>query len=269
MGSPGVRPLAAVTGASSGIGYELARTFASNGFDLVVAADDARIVEAAQDFEALGAAVVPVQVDLTTYDGVERLYDRIRAAGRPLAAVAINAGAGVDGDFVRQTDLADDLRVVALNVTSSVHLAKLTLQDMVAAGEGRVLFTASVAATMPGPYYAVYAASKAFVHSFAQAVRYELRDTGVTVTSLMPGPTDTEFFERADMTDTRAATGHKDDPSEVARDGFEAMMAGKDHVVAGAFRNKVQAAAAHVTPAQVAAKMHARMVEPGGGERDR
>jgi short-subunit dehydrogenase len=137
---------------------------------------------------------------------------------------------------------------------------------MVRRGEGRLLFTASVAATMPGPYYATYAASKSFVHSFAEAIRHELKDTGVTVTSLMPGPTDTEFFERAGMQDTKVDSSKKDDPAEVARDGFKALMAGKDHVVAGSAMNRAQTAASTILPDPMKARVHASMTEPGSGD---
>ena len=129
---------------------------------------------------------------------------------------------------------------------STVHLCKLVLADMVERDEGRMLFTSSIAATMPGSFQAVYNASKSFVQSFALALRNELKDTGVTVTSLMPGPTDTEFFERADMEDTKVGAEEKDDPAEVARQGYEALMAGKERVVGGSFKNKVQVAAGKV-----------------------
>ena len=162
-----------------------------------------------------------------------------------------------------ETSLEDDLALIALNVASTVHLAKLVLSDMAARGEGRVLFTSSIVATMPGPYYATYAASKAFLQSFAEAVRHEVAGAGVTVTALMPGPTDTEFFERAGMQGSKADKGPKDDPAEVARDGFEALMAGKDHVVAGSVRNRVQAGIAKVLPETVAAALHGRQAKPG------
>jgi uncharacterized protein len=213
------RPLAVVTGASSGIGYELAKQFAEHGFDLVIAAESDTLREAAQSLANMGAEVEAVQVDLANYDGVERLYNKIRSLGRPVEAIAINAGVGINGHFVHETDLHDEINLINLNVVSAVHLAKRVLPDMVARGQGRVLFTSSIAALMPGPFYAVYAASKAFIQSFAQAIRNELKDTGVTVTALQPGPTDTEFFERADMTDTLAGTSSKDDPAKVARQG--------------------------------------------------
>ena len=254
------RPLAVVTGASSGIGLELARIFARNGYDLVVAAEDADIETAARDLETLGATAEAVQTDLATYDGVEALAARLE--GRPVAALALNAGHGAGGAFL-DTDLAKELDLIAVNVTSTVHLAKRVLPGMVARGEGRVLVTASIASVIPGAFAAVYNASKAFDLSFAQAIRNELKDTGVTVTALMPGPTDTEFFERADMMDTKAGTGPKDDPAQVAQQGFDALMAGDDHVVAGSLKNKIQATLANVTPDPLLAEQHRGMAEPG------
>ena len=256
------RPFAVVTGASSGIGLELAKQFAQHGHDLLVVAEDAGITAAAGQLRALGAQVDALQADLADHDGVHALYDRIEASGRPIDAIAINAGVGVGGPFL-ETDLDDEMNMIALNVMSTVHLAKHVLRDMAARGQGRVLFTSSIAAEMPAPFEAVYGATKAFVQSFSEALRNELKDTGVTITALQPGPTDTNFFHRADMDDTRVGAGKKDDPAEVARQGFEALMAGKDHVVAGAFKNKVQSTLAQVTPEPILADMHRRLAEPG------
>jgi len=207
-----------------------------------------------------------VQADLATYEGVEKLYDAAVSAGRPIDAVALNAGRGEGGDFTTQTDLRDELNIIDVNVTSTVHLAKRVLPDMVRRGEGRVLITSSIASTMPGSFQAVYNASKAFVQSFAEALRNELKDTGVTVTSLMPGPTDTNFFDRADMGDTKVGTSKKDDPAKVAEQGFEALMKGDDHVVAGSVKNKVQAAVGKIVPDTQKAQMHRKMAEPGSAD---
>jgi len=263
MESSLTRPLAVVTGASNGIGYELAKQFAQNGFDLLVTATGSSINEAAQAFEGLGAKVETVETDLATYDGVETLYNKIKATGRPVDAIAINAGVCVGGDFARETDLKDELNLINLNVVSTVHLAKRVVKDMVERGNGRILFTSSIAALMPGPFEAVYAASKAFVHSFSEAIRNELKDTGVTVTALMPGPTDTNFFHRADMDNTKIGASKKDDPAEVAKQGFEALMAGKDDIIAGSLKTKLQGIASKVLPDTVNAELHRNLSEPG------
>lgn len=260
------RPLALVTGASSGIGLELARQFAQNGFDVIVNAEDAELATAASSLSEAGAEVRAVRADLATYDGVEQLWAAVMDTGRPLEAAALNAGVGVSGDFTRDIPLEADLNLIALNVTSVVHLAKRILPGMVDRGTGKVLVTSSIAATMPGPYYATYAASKAFLQSFAEALRYELKDSGVTVTALQPGPTDTEFFERAGMEDTRVDSSSKDDPADIAREGFEAMMAGKDHIVAGSMKNRAQVAASRVMPERAKAAMHAAQTKPGSGD---
>ncbi|MEY2536098.1 MAG: uncharacterized protein QOF29_4008 [bacterium] len=268
MESPSTRPLAVVTGASSGIGLELARQFASNGFDVIAAAEDDAIATAAREIAGdSGATVEPVQVDLATGDGVEELHRRIAATGRPVDAIALNAGIGAGGAFATDTDLEQELALVDLNCRCTVHLAKLVVRDMVARDSGRMLFTSSIASTMPGSFQAVYNASKSFVQSFALALRSELKDTGVTVTALMPGPTDTEFFERADMLDTKIGAGEKDDPADVARDGFEALMAGEERVVSHSAMTKAQARAGRFLPDSVKAEMHRRMAEPGSAEK--
>jgi short-subunit dehydrogenase len=261
------KPLAVVTGASSGIGYELAKQFAQNGFDLLVTATGPSIEQAAHDFKQLGANVQSVQADLSTADGVEALYNSIKSTGRPVEALALNAGVGVGGDFARETDLKDEIKLINLNVVSVVHLTKRVVKDMVARGSGRILFTSSIAALMPGPFEAVYAASKAFVQSFAEGLRNELKDTGVTVTSFLPGPTDTNFFHRANMDDTRAATSKKDDPADVAKQGFEALMDGKDHVIAGSLKTKVQGAMTNLLPQTANAEQHRKLTEPGSGKK--
>jgi short-subunit dehydrogenase len=259
------RPLAVVTGASSGIGYELAKQFAEHDHDLVVAAEDDGITQAADKLTAFGTEVTVVQVDLATPDGVARLYDEVKATGRPVASAAVNAGVGVSGPFW-QTGLDDDLRLIDLNVRSSVHLTKLLVRDMVAARAGRILFSSSIAATQPGAFEATYAASKAFLLSFSEALRTELKDTGVTVTALMPGPTGTNFFTRAGLTDTKLGQSKKDDPAVVAEQGFTALMRGKDHVVTGAVKNRLMTAMAKVTPETAKAKLHAAMSRPGSGK---
>jgi uncharacterized protein len=259
------RGMALVTGASSGIGFELAKQFAEHGFDLVIAAEDAELETAARQLEAAGARVEAVRVDLATEEGVEELYRRVLQAERPLDAAALNAGIGVGGAFATDTSLEAELRVIDLNVRGTVQLAKHVLRDMVTRDEGRVLFTSSIASSMPGAFSAVYNASKSFVQSFALALRNELKDTGVTVTTLMPGPTDTEFFERADMLDTKLGSGKKDDPADVARDGFEALMKGDERVVTASLRTKLQGRTSRLMPDSVKAELHRQQARPGSG----
>jgi uncharacterized protein len=259
------RPLALVTGASTGIGVELARQFAGNGFDLFITAHDAALDDAVRALEPLDGSVESLRVDLATGEGVDELWRAVQELGRPLAAAALNAGRGAGGAFI-DTELGDELEIVDLNVRSTVHLAKHVVRDMVSRGEGRILFTSSIASTMPGSFQAVYNASKSFVQSFALALRNELQDSGVTITSLMPGPTETEFFERADMLDTKVGADDKDDPADVARDGFEALMAGKERVISASLSTKLQGRGSRFLPDSAKAAMHRKMAEPGSAK---
>jgi short-subunit dehydrogenase len=257
---------AVVTGASTGIGYELAAQFAQHGFDVLAVAENDEINDAAQRLSPYGTRVEALQIDLAKREGVEKLWEVIRAKGRPLDAVAINAGVGVNGPFL-ETELERHFNLIDLNVTSAVHLTYLVLRDMVSRGAGRILITSSIAATTPGPFQSTYNASKAFLKSFAEAIRNEVKDTNVSVTALMPGATETPFFERAGALDTKLGASKKDDPAEVAREGFKAMMDGKDHVVAGSFKNKVQTVMAHVMPDPVIAETHRKQSEPGSANK--
>lgn len=261
------KPFAVITGASSGIGLELAKQFAQNGFNLLITAEDDGIQTVASNLRSTGVNVEAVKADLANYDGVEELYEHATKNGRKIDAIAINAGVGVGGDFARHTDLQAELNLISLNVTSSVHLAKRVLKDMVARNDGKVLFTSSIAATMPAPFEAVYGASKAFLLSFSQALRNELKDTGVTITALMPGATETNFFHRAGMDDTKVGASEKDSAAEVAKQGYEALMSGKDHVVAGSFKNKAQAFATNLMPDTTTAEIHRGMSEPGSAHK--
>ena len=256
------RPFAIVTGASSGIGYELAKCCAEQGFDLLVAADQPEINEAAQAFRAPGVEVAAIQTDLATLEGVDKLY--AAANGRPVDALLANAGHGLGHGFLDQ-DFDEARHVIDTNITGTIYLIQKVGRDMRARGQGRILITGSIAGFMPGSFQAVYNGTKAFIDSFSFALRNELKDTGVTVTCLMPGATETEFFERADMTDTKVGQQEKDDPAEVAKAGFEAMMKGEGDVVTG-WKNKVQSAVANVTPAGMLAEQHRKMAEPGSGK---
>jgi short-subunit dehydrogenase len=257
-----IRPLAVVTGASSGIGYELARVCADNGFDLVIAADRPEIVEAAQALRQLGAEVDEIRVDLATIEGVDALIELI--GGRPVDALMANAGEGLGHAFLDQP-VERWRHVLDTNVTGTLYLVQKVAIPMRDRGQGRILFTGSIAGLMPGAFNAVYNGTKAFIDSFAWALRNELKDSGVTVSCLMPGATDTEFFHRADLDDTKIAQSRKDDPADVAKTGFDAMMKGEGDVVHG-MKNKLQAGMAAVSPQSALAEMHRGMAEPGSGK---
>ena len=262
MSTESIRPLAVVTGASSGIGYELARLCAENGYDLAIAADRAEIVEAKQGLESAGAKVDAIQTDLSSEEGVQDLIDLI--AGRPVDILCANAGHGLGHGFLDE-DWKAARHVIDTNIVGTIYLVHRLGQGMRQRDKGRILFTGSIAGLMPGSFQAVYNGSKAFVDSFSFALRNELKDTTITVTCLLPGPVDTEFFERADLMDTKVGQGKKADPAKVAKTGFDAMMKGEGDVVAG-FMNKVQAAVAAVTPDSALAQMHRGMAEPGSAK---
>ncbi|WP_432026366.1 SDR family NAD(P)-dependent oxidoreductase [Streptomyces sp. 1222.5] len=263
------KPLALVTGASSGIGLELAEQLAERGYDLVInAEDDTRLLQAAERIRAAGAQVDVIRADLRDYDQTEHLVDTVQAIGRPLDVAVLNAGVGRGGAFV-DIDLADDLEVIDLNVRSTVHLAKRVVRAMAARDDGRILVTSSIASTMPGSFQAVYNASKSFLQSFVQALQNELKDTDVTLTSLMPGPTETDFFHRADMDDTKVGEQDKDDPAQVARQGLDALLAGKEKVVAGSAKTKAQEMANKILPDKAKAETHRKMAEPGSAENEK
>jgi len=257
------RKFAMVTGASTGIGYELAKCCARDGYDLLIAADEPEIFNAAERLRELGVTVQAVETDLATIEGVDELYGA--ANGRPVDALLANAGHGLGKAFLDQ-DWNEARHVIDTNVTGTVYLVHKVGNDMRARKSGRILFTGSIAGFMPGTFQAVYNGTKAFVDSFSFALRAELKNSGVTVTCLMPGATETEFFERADMLDTKVGQSKKDDPADVARIGYDAMIAGDGDVVSG-WQNKLRSAMALITPSGVLAEMHRGMAEPGSGEK--
>jgi short-subunit dehydrogenase len=258
------RKFAIVTGASSGIGFELAYLAAREEYDLLVVADEPSIEMAAAALREHGTAVEAVEADLSTLQGVDRVL--AAAAGRPVDLLCANAGRGLGHAFLDQK-IADWRRVIDTNITGTLCLLQPVLQNMVARGSGKVLVTGSIAGFIPGSFQAVYNGSKAFIDSFTDALRNEIKDfEGVTLTTLMPGPVETKFFERAGMMDTDVGTSDsKSDPADVAKDGWDAVMKGQAHIVSG-WKNKIQAAAAHVIPAAVLAEQHRRMAEPGSAE---
>ncbi|WP_424187050.1 SDR family NAD(P)-dependent oxidoreductase [Actinokineospora sp. G85] len=251
-------PLAVVTGASSGIGLQLARQFADQGIPVVMVADEDRVHAEADKLP--GAH--PVQLDLRLPESVDELVERVAEIGPP-TALAINAGTAVGGAFVHDTTMDEQLSGVDLNVRSAVQLAKALIPGMVDRAHGRVLFTSSVVSVTPGPYQSVYNASKAFLKTFAGGIREELKGTGVTITTLMPGPTGTEFFARAGMLTTRLATSvPKDDPAVVGRQAFDAMMSGRATVISGSPLNQLSYLAALLVPDRVMAVAHKWITKP-------
>ena len=259
------RPFAVVTGASTGIGYELAKLCAQNGFDLLIAADEPEIEQAADDFRSLGVDVQTVQTDLATEDGIEQLYGATQ--GRPVDALLANAGQGLGHAFLDQ-EIDEIKHVIDTNITGTVDLIHRIGQDMRQRNQGRILITGSIAGHIPGAFQAVYHGTKAFVDSFAVALRNELKDTDITVTCLQPGATDTEFFNRAEMQDTKVGTQKKDNPEDVAKDGFEAMMKGTGDVVSG-MKNKIQVAASGVMSQDTLAEQNRKISEPGTAKKPR
>ncbi|WP_416463721.1 SDR family NAD(P)-dependent oxidoreductase [Sphingomonas sp. VDB2] len=257
---------AIITGASTGIGFELASIAAEKGYDLLVVADEPLIDAAAEDFKRHGVNVVSVEADLSTLQGVDQLLTATN--GRQIDLLCANAGRGLGHGFLDQ-EVADWRCVIDTNITGTLYLLQKILKDMVTRDAGKILITGSIAGFIPGSFQAVYNGSKAFVDSFADAIRNEIKDSkGVTITTLMPGPVETEFFDRADMLDTSVgASESKSDPADVARDGWDALMKGEAHIVSG-WKNKVQAALAHVTPAAVLAEQHRKMAEPGSASED-
>jgi uncharacterized protein len=262
-----VHSFAVVTGASTGIGYELAKCCAKKGFELLIVADESQIQNAATRLQAegLGFGVTALQADLATLEGVDKLYAAID--GRPVDALLANAGRGLGKGFLDQ-DFTDVKHVIDTNVLGTLYLIHKVGRGMRERGEGRILITGSIAGFMPGSFQAVYNSSKAFLDSFAAAIRNELKETGITVTCLMPGATETEFFKRADLMDTKIGQSKKDDPADVAKQGFEAMVKGEDGVITG-WKNKLQVAASRVIPASRLAEQHREMTEPGSAAKDR
>lgn len=253
--------LAIVTGASTGIGLELAKLAAKEGYDLLLAADTSFTTHGAE-LDGLGVNVETVEADLATWDGVDRLLGAL--GGRQVDVLCANAGHGLGGPFLDQ-EPAEWRHVIDTNITGTIYLIQKVAKTMTARGEGRILITGSIAGHIAGTFQAVYNGTKAFVDSFCDALANELGDSGVTVTCLKPGATDTDFFERADMEDTKVGTSKKDPAADVAETGWEAMKKGQRSVVHG-WSNQIQTAVGKIFGGGVTAAMHRSMAEPGSGK---
>ncbi|WP_207426598.1 SDR family oxidoreductase [Pedobacter sp. SYSU D00535] len=258
---------ALITGATSGIGYELAKLFARDKYNLVIVARSGEELErtAGEFRQEFGVEVVPIAKDLFLREAPFEVFDEVTQRGISINALINNAGQGQYGEFV-DIDINRELDLIQLNIGAYVTLTKLFLQDMIARGEGKILNVSSIGGEMPGPLQAVYHATKAFVTSFTEAIRSETKDRNITITLLLPGVTDTDFFNKADMEEARMVKeGHRADPAKVAKDGFEALMAGDDKIISG-FANKAMVATSTILPDETVADMMHKNVKPSKDE---
>jgi len=261
--STGKGKYALLTGATSGIGYELAKLFAKDGYNLVIVSrteDDLQITSN-ELTTSNGIQVVTIAKDLSDPNAPFELYDEVKAKGIQVDVLVNNAAQGQYGLFV-ETDIHRELEIVQLNIVAYLVLTKLFLKDMVARNDGKILQVASIGGKLPGPYQSVYHATKAFIVSHSESLANELKDTGVTITALLPGPTDTDFFEKAEMENTKMVQeGSLSDPAKVAKDGYEALMSGKSEIISG-LKNKFQVGMSHVLPDTMVAENIHKQMEP-------
>ncbi|PPA69212.1 oxidoreductase [Jeotgalibacillus proteolyticus] len=251
-----------ITGASSGLGFEMAKLFAKDGYDLAITGSSDRIFEAAETIRELGVEAYPHKADAAAYEGVEGFWDFVSDLDRPVEAAVLNVGIGIGGGSFLETSLEDEMRLISINITGTVHLAKRVVHHMVPNSRGKILIVSSISATTPTPYETVYGPSKAFGFAFAESLREELRETGVTVTALLPGATDTNFHANAGMGDTQIGSSSKNDKELVAKQGYEALMNDIDHVVGGDEKTKKEAEDNRTTSETEKAAIHAEKTRP-------
>ncbi|WP_179133972.1 SDR family NAD(P)-dependent oxidoreductase [Halobacillus massiliensis] len=256
------RSLAMITGASSGLGLEMAKQFAKDGYDLAITGSSDRIFEAAETIRDFGVEAYPHKADAATYEGVESFWEFVRELKRPVEAAVLNVGIGIGGGSFLETSLEEEMRLISINITGTVHMAKRVVHHMVPNSRGKILVVSSISATTPTPYETVYGPSKAFGFSFAESLREELRDTGVTVTALLPGATDTNFHANAGMGDTKIGSSSKNDKELVAKQGYDALMNNEDYVIGGDQKTKQEAENNRTTPETEKAAIHAEKARP-------
>jgi short-subunit dehydrogenase len=259
---------ALITGGTSGIGLELAKLFAKDQYNLIIIARDQTELETtSNELKQSGVQVMTIAKDLFQPNAAEEVYNEVILKGIDIDVLVNNAGHGLYGEFIH-TDLKMEIDIIHLNIISLITLSKFFVRDMVKRGSGKILNTSSIASKSPGPWQSVYHGTKAFVQSFTEALRYEVKEKGVSVTALLPGATDTDFFNKADMLDSKLLQDPDNlaDPAQVAKDGYEALMAGKDMVVSG-FKNKIQVMMNNITPDEMSAASLAKQQEPVGHEK--
>ena len=258
-----MKSLAVITGASSGIGFELAKQFLHHGHDVVIVSSSERIHEAAVDLKNFGNKIEAFQFDLAKRNDIDRFCEKLKGLNRNIDVFALNAGVGVGGEFSK-TNIEEELNMINLNVVGTVYLTKIILNNFMMQ-DGRILFTSSVVSDMPAPYQAVYGATKAFIQSFANAIRDEVKDRNITVTTLLPGATNTNFFARAHLLDTKVGAEGKNEnqPEDVAAQGYDALMKGEDEVISASLKTKLEGTLNKILPEKVKAFMHRKQAEPG------
>jgi short-subunit dehydrogenase len=258
----GMEKYALITGATSGIGYELAKLFAKDQYNLVIVARNEKELNNCSNEmkQQYGVNVITIAKDLFKRESPFEVYDEVKARGLQIDVLVNDAGQGQYGEF-KDTDINRELDIIQLNIGAYITLTKCFLREMVDRKEGKILNVASIAGKMPGPYQSVYHGTKAFVQSWSEALRSELKDSGVTVTSLLPGATETDFFNKAQMQDSKIMQEDMSDPADVAKDGYDALMAGKDMIVSG-MKNKMQVGMANVMPDSMVADKTKKQQEP-------
>jgi short-subunit dehydrogenase len=256
-----------ITGGTTGIGFELARIFAKNGHNLIIVARDGEeLLAAKSQLDEYGVSVLTMEKDLFNPEAPFELYEEISANEFDVNILVNNAGQGVYGDFA-DTDIWRELKIIQLNIGAVVVLTKAFLLEMLQKGRGRILNVSSVASKSPGPLQSVYHGTKAFVQSFTEAVREEVKDYGIVVTALLPGPTDTDFFSKANMEESKVVQeGKLADPAKVAEDGYKALMKDDDMVVSG-LKNKIQVAMSNIMPDAAAARNIHKQQKPVSNEK--
>jgi len=260
---------ALITGATEGIGYELAKLFASDGYNLVIVArHEDELKKRAAEFSQQGVDVIAIAKDLFNKENAFALCAEVQSRNITVDVLVNNAGQGVYGLF-KDTEVERELEIIDLNIASTVILTKHFAKQMIARNYGKILNLASIASKTPGPWQSVYHGTKAFVYSFSEAIRHELKENNITVTALLPGATDTDFFNKADMLQSSIVQDKSSlaDPADVAKDGYDALMSGEDKIISG-FKNKAMIGMSNILPDTAVAAMMDKQQRPADKQSD-